>query len=74
MSHFLGIAIFLVIAGGLVLHAGVELPWFAEWIGNLPGDVLIKKGKTTYYAPVASSLIISAALSFVSSLFARRDR
>lgn len=69
MSHFLGLAIFIVIAAGFVLHAGMELPWFIEWVGKLPGDILIKKQGMTFYAPVTSSVLISAVLSFVLSLF-----
>jgi hypothetical protein len=72
MSQFLGFAIFLVIAGGLVLHAGMELPWYLEWIGTLPGDMLIRKGGVVFYVPVTSSLLISAVLSFFFSLFSRK--
>lgn len=74
MSQFLGAAIFFIIAGGLVLHAGLELPWFAEWIGKLPGDMLIKKGSGTFYVPLSSSVLISAVLSFVLSLFSGKGK
>lgn len=69
MSQFLGMAIFVVIVAGLAIHAGLQLPWFCDWIGQLPGDMLIRKGKMTIYVPLTSSLLISAVLSFVSSLF-----
>jgi hypothetical protein len=72
MSQFLGFAIFLVIAGSLALHAGVKLPWYAEWIGTLPGDILIKKNGMLFYFPVTSSALISIVLCFVSSLFSRK--
>lgn len=72
MSQFLGIAIFIVIAAGLAIHAGIELPWFLEWIGHLPGDMLIKKSNLTIYVPITSSLLISAVLSCVFSLFSRK--
>ena len=71
MIRFLGIAIFVVVAAGLAIHAGVELPWFLDWVGRLPGDLLIKKGSMTLYVPITSSLLISAVLSFLSSLFAK---
>lgn len=72
MSHFLGLAIFLVIAAGLVIHAGVELPPFAQWIGKLPGDLIIKKEGLTIYMPITSSLIISAVLSALMSIFSKK--
>jgi hypothetical protein len=69
VTRFLGIAIFIVVAAGMVIHAGVDLPWFLNWIGQLPGDMLVKKGKLTIFVPVSSSLLISAVLSFVLSIF-----
>jgi len=71
MIRFFGLAIFIAIGAGLAIHAGVELPWFLDWIGRLPGDLLIKKGPLTLYVPITSSLLISAVLSFLSSLFAK---
>lgn len=70
MSRFLGIAIFLTVALGLTLHAGMELPWFLGWVGDLPGDVIIHKGDMSVYAPLTSSILISALVSFFLSLFA----
>jgi hypothetical protein len=72
VSHFLGLTIFLVIAAGLVIHAGAELPSFAQWIGTLPGDMIIKKEGLTIYMPLTSSLLISAVLSGVLSVFSRK--
>ena len=72
MSQFLGTAIFLTIVAGLVIHSGVDIPWFAEWIGQLPGDIIIRKGGLTIYAPLTSSLIVSAVLSTFFSLFSKR--
>lgn len=72
MSQFLGIALFLVVALGFAIHTGVEFPWFFEWVGHLPGDVLIKKGGATFYVPLTSSALISVVLSFFFSLFASK--
>lgn len=72
MSQFLGLAIFLMIAAGLVLHAGTELPWFLHWVGNLPGDLIIKKNGLTLYVPITSSVLISAVVSFILSLFSSK--
>jgi hypothetical protein len=71
VSQFLGTAIFLIIVAGLALHAGAELPWFAAWIGTLPGDIVIKKNAITILIPLTSSLIISAVLSIFFSIFSK---
>lgn len=72
MSSFLGIAIFLLIVAGLVLHAGTDLPWYIGWVGQLPGDLIIRKKSLTLYLPITSCLILSAALSLFLSLFSKK--
>ncbi|MBX7067215.1 MAG: DUF2905 domain-containing protein [Parachlamydiales bacterium] len=71
MTRFLGLALFLIIAAGLAIHSGVELPWFIEWFGSLPGDIIIKKAGLAIYLPITSSLIISAAVSVILSVFSK---
>lgn len=73
MSRFLGITLFLIIAGGLALHAGLDLPRFFDWFGTLPGDIVIRKEGLVFYIPFASSALISIALSFVLSLFSSKQ-
>lgn len=72
MTRFLALTIFLVITVGLAIHAEVKFPWFLEWFGQLPGDMIIKKGPFTLYFPVTSSAIVSAALSIFLSLFSKK--
>ncbi len=72
MTRFLGIAIFLILAIALAIHAGLEFPWFLNWIGKLPGDVLIKKGQLTLYVPITSSVLIGAVLSLLFSFVSRK--
>ncbi|WP_409301906.1 DUF2905 domain-containing protein [Peribacillus sp. SCS-155] len=40
-------------------------------LGRLPGDIFIKKGNTTFYFPVVTSIIISVVLSAVLYLIGR---
>lgn len=68
MSQFLGFTIFFVIVAGMVLHSGADLPWYLNWIGQLPGDMVIKKNDLTIYVPLTSSALISVVLSFLYSL------
>jgi hypothetical protein len=54
---FFGIV--LAIAGvALILLARTQLP-----IGRLPGDIIYRGKHTTFYFPLASSILLSLALS-----------
>lgn len=64
----LGVA--LVIIGGVVM-----LISRAGWpIGRLPGDILYRGKNTTFYFPLATSLLISLVLSIVLFLIGRLKR
>ncbi|MDT2045339.1 hypothetical protein CHN50_11895 [Priestia aryabhattai] len=51
----------IMIMGGILLLVGFLL----QFIGKLPGDILIKKGNTTFYFPIVTSIIISVLLSLI---------
>jgi hypothetical protein len=56
---FLGLVLLLL--GGLFLLLGrTNLP-----IGRLPGDILYRGKNTTFYFPLATSILISVVLSLV---------
>ena len=56
----------IVIAGiGVLLLVGDKIPW----IGRLPGDIMIKREKFTFYFPIVTSIIISMILTLLFSLF-----
>jgi len=64
----LGVA--LVVIGGIVMllgRTGLQL-------GRLPGDVLYRGKNTTFYFPLASSILISVVLSIVLFLIGRLKR
>jgi hypothetical protein len=64
----LGIA--LIVIGGIILLLGrTGLP-----IGRLPGDILYRGKHTTFYFPLASSILISVVLSIVLFLIGRIRR
>ena len=58
----LGVFIILM---GLLMMAGDKIPW----IGKLPGDILIKKEKITFYFPLTTSILISIILTLLFTLF-----
>jgi hypothetical protein len=56
-----GLGVLLLIAGGLVMLAGrVGLP-----LGKLPGDIAVRGKNFTFYAPIATCVVISILLSLV---------
>jgi hypothetical protein len=64
----LGVA--LVVIGGIVMLLGrAGLP-----LGRLPGDVLYRGKNTTFYFPLATSILISVVLSIVLFLIGRLKR
>ncbi|HUJ18816.1 MAG TPA: DUF2905 domain-containing protein [Nitrospirota bacterium] len=57
----------LLIAVGVVLLLVPKLPF----LGRLPGDIMIKRGNTTFYFPLATSILISILISFIVYLLSR---
>ena len=56
----------VVIAGvGVLLMMGDKIPW----IGKLPGDIIIRKEKFTFYFPIVTCIILSIFLTIIFSLF-----
>ena len=62
MLILLGVFIILI---GLFLVLGDKIPW----VGRLPGDIIIKKEKVTFYFPLTTSILISIILTLLFTLF-----
>jgi len=54
---FIGIVV--VIIGLVTWLAGYKLSWF----GQLPGDIRVERKNFTFYFPIVSMILISAAIS-----------
>ena len=55
----------LVIAGlGVLMMLGLPL-------GRLPGDIVVQRGRGTFYFPVVTCIVLSLLLTFLMSLFRR---
>jgi len=68
MLVVLGVA--LMVIGGIVMLLGrTGLP-----LGRLPGDIIYRGKNTTFYFPLASSIVISVVLSIVVFLLGRLRR
>ncbi|NWG04709.1 MAG: DUF2905 domain-containing protein [Syntrophaceae bacterium] len=71
MSTFGSLGKLLILMGvfviliGLLLLVGEKIPW----VGRLPGDILIKREKFTFYFPIATSILISIILTLLFTLF-----
>jgi hypothetical protein len=62
MLIILGIVLIIV---GIGFLFGDKIPF----IGKLPGDILIKKERFSFYFPITTSIIISIILTILFSLF-----
>jgi Protein of unknown function (DUF2905) len=62
----------LIILGLLMAAAGALWPWLERMgFGRLPGDFVIKRDGFTFYAPIATALLVSIVLSLVLWLLRR---
>ena len=62
----------LIIIGLAIAAIGLLWPWLVRLgLGRLPGDIWIQRGSFTFYMPIATSILVSLALSFVFWLLNR---
>jgi uncharacterized protein HemY len=61
---FLGLLLLIV---GVILSLAGKLPW----LGNLPGDVTIERGRFSFYFPITTCIIVSIVVSLVLYFFRR---
>lgn len=64
---FILAGIFLLILGGLFL-LGDKIPF----LGKLPGDILIKRGNSSFYFPLATCIVVSIVISIILNLINRK--
>ena len=60
----------LVIVGVIVMGVGL-LVMMGLPIGRLPGDLSFRRGNTTFYFPLATSIIASILLTLLLALLRR---
>ena len=56
----------LAALGALLLVVG-KVPW----LGRLPGDITIQRGRFTFYFPLATCLLVSLVLTLLMWLLSR---
>jgi len=57
----------VIVGIGVLLVVGDKIPW----VGRLPGDIIIRKEKITFYFPIVTCVILSILLTIIFSLFRR---
>ena len=62
----IGVGLLLVLVGGALLVAQ------RLGIGRLPGDFVVKRPGFTFYAPLATSILVSLVLTLLLSLWSRK--
>ncbi|WP_428909245.1 DUF2905 domain-containing protein [Niallia sp. Krafla_26] len=58
-----GIGKMLMLLGVVIFIIGLLMQFIQ--IGKLPGDLVFKKGNTTFYFPIMTSIILSVVLSLI---------
>jgi len=60
----------LVVVGLVIAAVGLLIMWGLP-IGRLPGDVSYRRGNTTFYFPLATSIVLSIILTLLFALLRR---
>jgi hypothetical protein len=61
MARVLIAAGLLLVAAGVLIKLGVPL-------GRLPGDIVIERGRSTFYFPIVTCIVVSVVLSIIGLL------
>jgi hypothetical protein len=59
----------LLVAAGILVSLGDRLPFR---LGRLPGDIEVRGRNSVFYFPLATSVVLSIALTLLFWLFGRR--
>ena len=67
----------LIVLGSVLMLAGIVLVLFGRLhlpLGRLPGDIVYRGKNTTFYFPLATSILLSVLLTLVLYLIGRWRR
>ena len=64
MGKFILIAGLIIAAIGALMMAGIPF-------GRLPGDIVVHRGRGTFYFPLVTSIILSVVFSLLLAFFRR---
>lgn len=61
---------FLVIAGIVLLIAGLAWPWLSKLpLGRLPGDIHVVRENFSFHFPIVTSIVVSLVVSLLFWIF-----
>jgi len=65
---------FLITIGIIAIVLGAVFVLFGKvpWIGRLPGDIIVRRGKVTFYFPIVTMLLLSIILTILFNLIGRK--
>lgn len=62
----------LILVGLIVVAVGLLWPWLSKLpLGQLPGDIIIRRPHATFYFPITTMVLASLALSALMWLLNR---
>jgi formate hydrogenlyase subunit 3/multisubunit Na+/H+ antiporter MnhD subunit len=63
----------LIILGIVIIVLGVLFTFGGTipWLGHLPGDLHLQRGRFSFYFPITTCIVISVVISLVLYLFRR---
>ena len=64
----------LIVLGAVIVVVGVALVAVERvpWLGRLPGDINVERDGWSFHFPLATSLVLSLALTLIFYLIGRR--
>jgi hypothetical protein len=60
-----------LVAVGLIVAAIGALIMLGVPLGRLPGDIVVSRGRGTFYFPIVTCIVVSVLLTVLMSLFRR---
>lgn len=62
----------LLILGATILAVGLFWPFLSKFgLGRLPGDIIVKREGFSFFFPVTTMVLVSAALTLLFRLFGK---
>ena len=65
---------YIILAGAIIVIIGIIIYFFHDkmhWIGNLPGDISIKKENFSFYFPITTMIIFSLLITLIIKIIRR---